>query len=189
MAADSSELASDVHSFDRQGITCTRSHSMKPRQEDIFEEFAQEFIRRHAGSTPSWPIGRILVPTDFSLCSLTAVEHAEELALRFAAELILLHAEEILVAGPEVTGLTHGAAERELERAGEQLRSHHVKTRVLLRPGLAVDEILEAAERERASLIVMGTHGRKGLKHMLLGSVAERVVRSAPCPVLTVRGT
>ena len=159
---------------------------MKPRQEDIFEEFAREFIRRHQGAPPPWPVERILVATDFSLCSLSALEYAEELARRLDAELVLLHAEGLSVAGSEMADLTHAGAERELARATKQLRANRLKARSLLRPGAPAEEILKAAETEGASLIVMGTHGRKGVAHMVMGSVAERVVRSAPCPVLTV---
>ena len=82
---------------------------------------------------------------------------------------------------------SHAAAEHELARTIQHLRDHHLEARSLLREGPAVEAILEAAASERASLIVMGTHGRTGVTHMLMGSVAERVVRSAPCPVLTVR--
>jgi len=159
---------------------------MKPRQDDVFEEFAREFIRRHRDAPPSWPITRILVPTDFSLCSLNALEHAEELAQRLGAELIVLHVEAVPVAGSTRAEVTHAAAEGELTRTTDQLRRHRLEVRGLLRMGAADEEILDAALTEHASLIVMGTHGRKGVAHMLLGSVAERVLRSAPCPVLTV---
>jgi nucleotide-binding universal stress UspA family protein len=159
---------------------------MKPRQEDVFEEFAREVIRRHQGAPPPWLVERILVATDFSLCSLSALEYAEALARRLDAELLLLHAEGLPVAGSEEADLTHAAAERELGRTAQRLGNNHLKARSLLRLGAPAEEILKAAETERASLIVMGTHGRKGVAHMVMGSVAERVVRSAPCPVLTV---
>ena len=74
---------------------------MRPRQEDVFEAFAREFIRRHQGPRPLWPVERILVATDFSLCSLTALEYAEELARRFDAELLLLQADEVPVTSSE----------------------------------------------------------------------------------------
>jgi nucleotide-binding universal stress UspA family protein len=159
---------------------------MKPRQEDVFEEFAREFIRRHQDARPAWSVERILVATDFSFCSLSALGHAEELARELDAELLLLHVEGVPVAGSKMADVTHAAAERELARTTGQLRNHHLKVRGLLRMGAPDEEILNAAETEHASLIVMGTHGRKGVAHMVMGSVAERVVRSAPCPVLTV---
>jgi nucleotide-binding universal stress UspA family protein len=149
---------------------------MKQEQEEVFEEFAREFIRHHRAAPPPWPIERILVATDFSLCSLNALEHAEALAEKLKTEVILLHVE------PEISR----AAEQQLARATDQLRSHGLKARKVLRVGVPEEEILNAVEAERASLVVMGTHGRKGIPHMLLGSVAEHVARSAPCPVLTV---
>jgi universal stress protein A len=160
---------------------------MKPTQEGILEDFAREFIRRHEAPRPLRGVARILVATDFSLCSLTALEYAEELARRFGADLLLLHVEEVGLGGVEMTAATHAAAERGLARAVGRLREDRLEARGLLRAGAPADEILKAADAERASLIVLGTHGRKGVAHMLLGSVAEHVVRGAPCPVLTVR--
>ena len=157
-----------------------------PRQDEVFAEFAREFIRRHHDVPPPWPIERILVATDFSLCSLHALERAEALARKVDAELVLLHVAAVPVAGVSTVGLAHAAVERELAATVERLHHHRVKARSLLREGAPDEEILIAAETERASLVVMGTHGRKGVAHMLLGSVAERVVRAAPCPVLTV---
>lgn len=160
---------------------------MKSRQEDVLESFAREFIRAHRDAPPPWAVERILVATDFSLCSLNALGDAEELARRLDAELLLLHVEAVPVAGSEMADVTHAAAERELARTADGLRTHRLKVRTLLRTGAADEEIVDTAERERASLIVMGTHGRTGVARVLLGSVAERVLRSAPCPVLTVR--
>jgi nucleotide-binding universal stress UspA family protein len=132
------------------------------------------------------PIERILVATDFSLCSLGAIEYAEELARKLDAELFVLYVEGVPLAGSDLGDLTHVAAERELARTVQQLRAHHLEAHSLFRPGAPAEEILKVAETERASLIVMGTHGRKGVAHMFMGSVAEHVVRGAPCPVLTV---
>ena len=159
---------------------------MKQEQEEVFEEFAREFIRRHRAAPPLWSVERILVATDFSLCSLNALEHAEGLAEKLKAEVILLHVEAVRVAGSKTAEVSHAAAEHQLARTTEHLRSHSLKVRSLLRMGAPDEEILNAVQAERPSLVVMGTHGRKGIAHMLLGSVAERVVRSAPCPVLTV---
>jgi len=159
---------------------------MKHQQDDAFEEFAREFISRHQGAGPRWPVERILVATDFSRCSLGALEHAEELTRRFGAELLLLHVDEATEAESVLASLSLAAAERELAAAIRHLREHQIRARSLLRRGAPSAEILEAARSERASLVVMGTHGRKGLGHVLMGSVAERVVRGAPCPVLTV---
>ena len=82
---------------------------------------------------------------------------------------------------------SHVAAEHELARIIQHLQDGRLEARSLLRHGPAAEMILEAAASERAGLIVMGTHGRTGMTHVLMGSVAQHVVRSAPCPVLTVR--
>ena len=156
------------------------------RQDDVFEDFAREFIRRHRDVPPPWPLERVLVATDFSRCSLRAVERGEELARRLGAELVLLHVAGVPVAGSRTATSAHAGAERELEATVEELVHHGVKARSLLREGAPDEEIIAAAAAERVSLIVVGTHGRTGLAHVLLGSVAERVVRAAPCPVLTV---
>ena len=154
-------------------------------QDGVLEEFAREFIRRHQ-SSPLRLVERILAATDFSLRSLAALEYAEELARQFGAELLLLHATGAPSIPAEVRQVDHEAAERALARSVERLRDHGLAVRGLLRAGAAAEEILKAAEAERASLIVMGTHGRSGIVRVLMGSVAELVVRGAPCPVLTV---
>jgi universal stress protein A len=134
-------------------------------------------------------IDRILAATDFSAGSERALEYAEEMAHRFGAEIVLLHVDEAFAAlpGSEIAEDQRRAAERELEAQTRQLAAKGLRVRALLRIGLAVEEIVGAAEAERADLVVMGTHGRSGLSHLLMGSVAERVVRRARCPVLTVR--
>lgn len=157
-----------------------------PSQEAVLEEFAREFIRRHQSSRPLRPIERILAATDFSLCSLAALEYAEELARQFSAKLVLLHATGTASIPAEVGQIDHEAAERALVRSVERLRDRGLAARGLLRAGAPAEEILNTAESERASLIVMGTHGRSGIVRVLMGSVAELVVRGAPCPVLTV---
>ncbi len=78
-------------------------------------------------------------------------------------------------------------AQKELDKIVGRLRDGGLKARSLLRVGAPFLEIINAAQTENADLIVMGTHGRSGLAHVLLGSVAERVVQKAACPVLTVR--
>jgi nucleotide-binding universal stress UspA family protein len=79
------------------------------------------------------------------------------------------------------------AATKQLDALAAEVRGRHPGAQTSLREGLPVDEILRAAKEASADLIVLGTHGRTGLPHVVLGSVAERVVRAAPCPVLTVR--
>src|SRR5262249_30794599 len=102
------------------------------------------------------------------------------------AEVLLVHVAAVPVAGARSAVHAHAAAERELAATVGHLVHHGVKARSLLREGAPDEEIVAAAEAERADLIVVRTHGRTGLAHALLGSVAERVVRGTPCPVLTV---
>ena len=132
-------------------------------------------------------IHKILVPVDFSSCSKHALERAVELAERyFGASIDVLHVWE----PPRSFETTPMRVEA--LRGMEALLAEHeangiVKFTRLHESGDALPTILEVARRGKYDLIVMGTHGRGAVAHMLMGSVAERVVRTAPCPVLTVR--
>ncbi len=159
----------------------------KAEQDEAFETFAREFIESHRASRPRWHVARILAPTDFSVRSLAALEHAEDVARTYEAELIVVHVEEIPLTPSELVGLTGGAAEREVARVVSHLRADDVRARGVMRAGAPAAEILKVADDEKVDLIVVGTHGRKGVPHLLLGSVAEQLVRDARCPVLTVR--
>jgi nucleotide-binding universal stress UspA family protein len=144
---------------------------------------------------------KILAATDFSDDSDHALEYAEELARRFSAEIVVMHVDQPLspVMVSELSpGLDVGAMNRiaeeqrllalkELDRITAQLRDAGLKSRSLLKVGAPFLEIINAAYADGADLIVLGTHGRTGLAHVLMGSVAERVVRKAHCPVLTIR--
>lgn len=142
---------------------------------------------------------RILWPTDFSPLAAAALPHALRLAKESGAELVLLHVLSLagLAPFPEMsgevwTGLARQAratAQRELQKAAAQIKRRAPRLRVhgLLSAGVPFEEILRAARRRRCDLIVLATHGRTGLRHVLLGSVAENVIRRAPCPVLSVR--
>jgi nucleotide-binding universal stress UspA family protein len=151
----------------------------------MFEAFATEYAREHE-TTPVTAVNRILVPTDFSPCSLHALRYAEELARRFGAELILLHVDFALTIYdlPDSSPPVGGQA---VERAVNLMRTHGLRARGLCHHGIPADEIVRSAAAEHADVIVMGTHGRTGLKHAVLGSVAESVIRTATCPVMTVR--
>ena len=87
----------------------------------------------------------------------------------------------------ELLALARRAAKRRLAAVLTRVRRERVRARSIFAEGLPADEILRAARRARADLIVMGTHGRAGLSRVFMGSVAERVVRESPCAVLTVR--
>jgi nucleotide-binding universal stress UspA family protein len=135
----------------------------------------------------------IIVPTDFSYASDAALGYARMLATRFGASLHLLHVvdepgswSEVYAAIPEIQLRLSADAARRLEAMAACLPPPVRATSAVV-CGAPVPSIVKEAETRGADLIVMGTHGRRGMGHLLLGSVAERVVRLAPCPVLTVR--
>jgi nucleotide-binding universal stress UspA family protein len=140
---------------------------------------------------------RILVPVDFSPPSRAALAYAAALADRFGAELTLLHVvQDLAVFFPDPEGAASvtlpvgqlTAAVREgLTRFLRESNLGDRPAREEVREGRPHAEIIAYAAEAGSDLVVMGTHGRGGLAHMLLGSVSERVVRGAPCPVLTVR--
>jgi nucleotide-binding universal stress UspA family protein len=142
-------------------------------------------------------IHRILVPVDFSDHAQHALDEAISLALAFGAEVDLLHSYQIhpLVLGPYGI-VTPETFERDLRIAARQrlcewrdrVSAAGCKGQDHLTLQFASEAIAETAERSGADLIVMGTRGLTGFKHALLGSVAERTIRTAPCPVLTVKG-
>jgi len=145
-------------------------------------------------------IRRILVPTDFSPNSSEATAWAADLAGRYKAGITLVHVYQpvsmilpegfVLKSADDIADLLH-SLDAALAEAKSQLAA--------LAPGVAIDsvllqgapfaEIVRHAREKRFDLIVIGTHGRSGLRHALLGSVAEKVVRKSHCPVLTVRLT
>jgi len=144
------------------------------------------------------PIKTILCPTDFSEASLTGVKAASELAEHFGAEICLVHVVPVLPTAPpdpnyvfkvpEYERLLHADAQRNLNKLQEEMTSqHHIKARTFVGHGQAADEIVKIAVTEKAGMIVIATHGSTGWRHLVFGSVAEKVVRLAPCPVLTVR--
>jgi nucleotide-binding universal stress UspA family protein/mono/diheme cytochrome c family protein len=141
-------------------------------------------------------IKRILVPLDFSANSELALDYARAMAQRFGAALHLVHVCETpaLIAAPADTdamSLTEWsqsrADEAERQLADWQKRLPDVRTSTEVLFGNPARCIAMAANVERSDLIVMGTHGHGPIMHVLMGNVAERVVRTAPCPVLTVR--
>jgi universal stress protein A len=135
-------------------------------------------------------IRHILAPTDFSQLSKQAVTYAFELAQNVDAKLSLLHVIEVPVYAIEVSLPLEDLeqdARRELSRLLPEAESAHVAVTRLVEMGVPSQKILETAAAEQVDMIVMATHGRTGLSHLVMGSVAERVVRTAPCPVLTIR--
>jgi nucleotide-binding universal stress UspA family protein len=138
------------------------------------------------------PMRTILHPTDFSERSRHALQVAAALARDHGARLLLLHIAELPAAayGEAVVMLDRAAYASEvqvqLDRLPVPLPPERVERRLALAPSPA-PEIVCVAEETPCDLIVMGTHGRTGLRRALLGSVAEQVMRRAPCPVLTVK--
>jgi nucleotide-binding universal stress UspA family protein len=143
-------------------------------------------------------IKRILAPTDFSPHAEHALRYACALAERFGADLHVLHVvPEIAPVSPDpflVPAMPHEFYQEEEHRVAKSLETavdpSWGKPRSLttaIRWGTAAPEVVDYAAEQDADLIVVATHGRTGLSHVLLGSVAERIVREAPCPVLTIR--
>jgi nucleotide-binding universal stress UspA family protein len=141
-------------------------------------------------------IKRILVPTDFSANSERALDYATAMAKRFGAAVHLLHVCEVpsmvtgsmdayAIAYTDWSQRLGEDAERELTRLQTRLTGIPVTTEVLF--GNPARSIVTAATTNAADLIIMGTHGHGPMMHLMMGNVAERVVRMAPCPVLTVR--
>ena len=140
------------------------------------------------------PFTKVLVGTDFSEPASRAVERAIDVARRYEASLHLVHVWEIPlvvggpVVGPSVDWITpiEEAARAQLNELVEGLRSGKVEVTSTLCSGVAWDRILGLIPEVGADLVVVGTHGRTGLRRALMGSIAERVVRLSPVPVLTI---
>ncbi len=140
---------------------------------------------------------RIVVPTDFSESSEEAWALAQRVAGTLGSEVVLAHVfvEPIFYGDPSLAGDTTREVfeqgrkwvEDELEKWASAARPQGMTVRTIVRTGSANEEIVNLATDERAELIIIGTHGRTGLNRLLLGSVTDRVIRFAPCPVLTVR--
>ena len=139
-----------------------------------------------------FPAKKIVCPTDFSEGSFQALTQASELALLFGAEIYLIHIVDLL---PPMTepGLPlpqeelHEAAVARLREVAESLTTKGVRTQAFVGDGNAATEIVRMAQELGADLIVIATHGNTGWRHLAFGSVTEKVVRLATCPVLTTR--
>jgi len=142
---------------------------------------------------------QILVATDFSEPSDAALAYGRELARTFGAQLTVLHVAEniaaraygadgFVFAEPELQRDVETAARRQLDaQLSDEDRAQLRAEGVVLTANSTAVAIVGFAQETKVDLIVMGTHGRGAVAHLLMGSVAERVVRTAPCPVLTVR--
>jgi nucleotide-binding universal stress UspA family protein len=144
-------------------------------------------------------IRRILHPSDFSRASRMAFTKAVEMAAANRAELLLVHvlAPVVPMVGDgylspqiyeEIETSARTQAQKQLDTLVTAAKKGGVRAKTLLLGGVAHEQIIRAARSKRVDLIVIGTHGRTGLAKLFLGSVAGRVVSTASCPVLTVRG-
>jgi len=136
----------------------------------------------------------ILVPTDFSETSAVALKYAKELATAFGAKLHVLHVlvewvpDGYMPFSPELFQEVEQSTRQRLDALLPlEEREKHQAQLVLQRGASEFVAIIQYAREQNIDLIVVGTHGRGAIAHMLLGSVAEKIVRKAPCPVLTVR--
>ena len=142
---------------------------------------------------------KILFPTDFSKCAEQALAHAVFLAEKYGAEIHVLHVITIFEDQPSVVSneiaetkemvrKLEDIAEKQLNKIVDSHSADDIKITTEVKRSLsAAPAILEYASENKIDLIVMGTHGRRGLGHLLLGSAAEEVIRLAPCPVFTIR--
>ncbi len=140
---------------------------------------------------------KILVPQDFSEYSLHALKYAVTFAELFRSELIVLHIVEPIVYPADFSfgQVSIPAMEEEIRRHSEEQLTDLVakeipsgiKATPIIRIGKPFIEIVEVAKSESTDLIVISSHGRTGMDHVLFGSTADKVVRKAPCPVLTIR--
>ncbi len=142
-------------------------------------------------------IKTILFPTDFSQGARAAMDHAVSLAKDYQAKLILLYviqdisiAEWYIPSSLSVTDLIEDmqkSAWKEMDKWAAEVSSTVKEVEKMVVRGVPFVEIIKTAKEKSADLVVIGTHGRTGIDHMLFGSTAEKVVRKASCPVLTVR--
>lgn len=142
-------------------------------------------------------IKKILVPIDFSDYSKSALKYAVNFAKVFNAEMYLIYVVEPVIyppdfsmgqiAIPSVTFEMDERAKEELSKLAQQEIPAEIKRQVIIKTGKPFVEIIETAAEEDIDLIIIATHGHSGVEHILFGSTAEKVVRKAPCPVLTLR--
>jgi len=139
----------------------------------------------------------ILFATDFSESSDYAFEYAFALAKKFDARLLLMHVinEPVDLRGFYVPHISFEKLEEEIEEGAKKMMEKFCRTHIrdfdnfetLIVPGIPYDEVIKKAAENSADLIVLGTHGRTGLDHVLFGSTAEKIVRKSPVPVMTIR--
>lgn len=142
-------------------------------------------------------IKKILVPIDFSDYSKNALKYAVRFAKQFDAKIYLIYVVEPMiypadfsmgqVAIPSTDIDLHSRAEEELRKLSKDFINGSLQVEILIKTGKPFVEIIETASANDIDLIIIATHGHTGVEHLLFGSTAEKVVRKAPCPVLTLR--
>lgn len=142
-------------------------------------------------------VNKILVPIDFSDYSKNSLKYAIFMAKEFNSELALVYVVEPVIYPPDfsmgqvVFPTTdhdmYGRANEELDKLAKSEIPQEIKVKIIIKTGKPFIEIIETAKEENADLIIIATHGHTGVEHILFGSTAEKVVRKAPCPVLTLR--
>jgi nucleotide-binding universal stress UspA family protein len=185
----------------RTRVMLKRKRSVSMRTKPLPSKPSIPKTRPQSGTTKvpdAFHIRKILAPTDFSEHSRKALAYAKAFARKFGAEIVLLHVVEplpytadygygvVTLQQPDEIVMT--GAKGRLKAWGRAKGGAEAFAEPILRSGTPHHEIVVCARETDADLIIIGTHGHSGLDHLLLGSVAERVVRNAPCPVLVVRG-
>jgi len=142
-------------------------------------------------------IKKVLVPIDFSDYSKSALKYAVNFAKSFNAEIILVYVVEPVIyppdfsmgqiALPSITTEWDDRARDELQKLAKSEINEIANVKTIIKTGKPFVEIIETAKEENIDLIIIATHGHSGVEHILFGSTAEKVVRKAPCPVLTLR--
>lgn len=142
-------------------------------------------------------IKKVLVPIDFSDYSKSALRYAVNFAKFFNAEILLIYVVEPIIyppdfsmgqiAMPSINTDWNNRAKEELDKLAKNENIGNGKVRTVIKTGKPFAEIIETAKEESIDLIIIATHGHSGVEHILFGSTAEKVVRKAPCPVLTLR--
>ena len=142
-------------------------------------------------------IKKVLVPIDFSDYSKSALKYAAEFAQKFSADMFLVYVVEPVIyppdfsmgqiAIPSVNAEWDIKAKEELDKLAGSEIPDSVKVLTIIKTGKPFIEIIETAAEEDVDIIIIATHGHSGMEHILFGSTAEKVVRKAPCPVLTLR--
>jgi len=142
-------------------------------------------------------IKKVLVPIDFSDYSKSALKYAVNFAKTFNAEIILVYVVEPVIyppdfsmgqiAMPSITTEWDDRARDELQKLAKSEINEIANVKTIIKTGKPFVEIIETAKEENIDLIIIATHGHSGVEHILFGSTAEKVVRKAPCPVLTLR--